>query len=331
MKGDTSGTSDHISRRSAARRSRAAERSASIADQTSPERDDSDAASDQVAPDKDQASADHDRRPESETAEEAYEAARTARQTNTVLRLAGRLDRANAARLRDLSATERDQMAARRDEIARRRDTRTEAIDEAIVASDAPMDEKFERLRARAAADRRNAAEDRRKAARERGELKAELNSAHLDDLTGAYRREMGTLALRHEIERAQRSNGRFVIAFVDVDGMKQVNDRAGHAAGDHVLKTLVWQMRSSLRSFDPVVRYGGDEFIAGLGGITIGEAGERFEEIDRAVRRDVGVGVSVGLAEWQTDETLDQLTARADAALLEAKARRPGKAAAAV
>ena len=222
-------------------------------------------------------------------------------------------------------------MAARRDEIARRRDTRTEAIDEAIVASDAPMDEKFERLRARAAADRRNAAEDRRKAARERGELKAELNSAHLDDLTGAYRREMGTLALRHEIERAQRSNGRFVIAFVDVDGMKQVNDRAGHAAGDHVLKTLVWQMRSSLRSFDPVVRYGGDEFIAGLGGITIGEAGERFEEIDRAVRRDVGVGVSVGLAEWQTDETLDQLTARADAALLEAKARRPGKAAAAV
>jgi len=187
------------------------------------------------------------------------------------------------------------------------------------------MDEKLERLRARAAADRRNAAQDRNEAAIERAELEAELHSAHLDDLTGAYRRETGTLALIHEIERARRGNGRFVIAFVDIDSMKQVNDRDGHAAGDHVLKTLVWHMRSNLRSFDPVVRYGGDEFIAGLGGIPIGEVASRFEEIDQSVRRDVGVGISVGLAELEPDDTLELLTARADAALLDAKTRRPG------
>jgi len=46
---------------------------------------------------------------------------------------------------------------------------------------------------------------------------------------------------------------------------MKQVNDRDGHAAGDHVLKTLVWTMRSNLRSFDPIVRYGATSSCAAL------------------------------------------------------------------
>ncbi len=161
-------------------------------------------------------------------------------------------------------------------------------------------------------------------AALERARLEAELNSAHLDDLTGAYRREIGALALTHEIDRARRGDGRFVIAFVDIDGMKQVNDRDGYAAGDQVLKTLVWHMRSNLRSFDPVVRYGGDEFIAGLSGVAIEEVGRRFATIDQSVRSAVGVGISVGLAELEPDETLDQLTARADAALLVAKHRAP-------
>ena len=67
----------------------------------------------------------------------------------------------------------------------------------------------------------------------------AALEQAHLDDLTGLYRREMGTLALTNEIDRARRGDGRFVVAFVDVDGLKRVNDRDGHAAGDHVLRTL--------------------------------------------------------------------------------------------
>ena len=79
--------------------------------------------------------------------------------------------------------------------------------------------------RARAAADRERAAKDRAEASRERARLEAELRSAHLDELTGAYRREMGQLALSHEIDRARRSDGRFVVAFVDVDRLKDVND----------------------------------------------------------------------------------------------------------
>ena len=107
---------------------------------------------------------------------------------------------------------------------------------------------------------------------------------------------------------------------------MKLVNDRDGHAAGDHVLKTLVWTIRSNLRSFDPVVRYGGDEFVCGLGGADLDEVERRFDQIDRSVRDEVGVGISVGLAALAADETLDELTARADLSLLDAKKRRGDK-----
>jgi GGDEF domain-containing protein len=126
--------------------------------------------------------------------------------------------------------------------------------------------------------------------------LASELLSANLDDLTGAFRREMGRLVLNHEIDRARRGDGRFVIVFADVDGLKRVNDRDGHAAGDHVLETVVWTVRSNLRSFDPIVRYGGDEFVCGLGGVDHDVVARRFEVIDRSVQSDVGVGISVGL-----------------------------------
>jgi diguanylate cyclase (GGDEF)-like protein len=151
----------------------------------------------------------------------------------------------------------------------------------------------------------------------------AALEQAHLDDLTGLYRREMGALALTKEIERARRADGRFVVAFIDVDGLKGVNDRDGHAAGDHVLRTLAAAIRSNLRSFDPIVRYGGDEFVCGLGGIDPESVDRRFRAIDRSLREAVGVGISVGLASLARGDTVDKLIARADAALLDRKARR--------
>ena len=132
----------------------------------------------------------------------------------------------------------------------------------------------------------------------------------------------MGRLALSHEIDRARRSDGRFVLAFIDVDRLKAVNDRDGHAAGDRVLQTVVREIRTRLRSFDPIVRYGGDEFVCGLGGTDIAEAKRRFEAIGRAIEADVSVGISVGLAALAPDDTAERLTERADAAMLEIKAR---------
>jgi diguanylate cyclase (GGDEF)-like protein len=296
----------------------------SDADQTASERDDADASSDQFASDLDQASADREHEAGTKTRDEAgYEASRTARESRTIGRLASHAHRSTTAKMRANTAEARDVASNERDELSTRREARAKLAEQTIVASNAPTLEKFERLRAQAAADRRRAAADRARAAAERARLEAEIHTAHLDELTGAYRREMGTLALRHEIDRARRAKSGFVVAFVDVDGLKQVNDTAGHAMGDNVLKTLVWHIRTNLRSFDPVMRYGGDEFVAGLAGVGVEEVVRRFAVIGRSVRQDVGVSISFGIAQLEPEESLESLTERADAALLEAKAHR--------
>jgi diguanylate cyclase (GGDEF)-like protein len=176
--------------------------------------------------------------------------------------------------------------------------------------------------RQHAAADRQRAARDRANAAREKSGLEAALHSAHLDELTGAYRREMGRMALNQEIDRARRADGRLVVAFVDVDGLKDLNDRGGHAAGDRALQTVVTAIRTRLRSFDPITRYGGDEFVCGLGGTDVAEAERRFASIGAAIEVDAGVGISVGLVALVEGDDADQLTERADIAMLRVKAR---------
>ena len=133
----------------------------------------------------------------------------------------------------------------------------------------------------------------------------------------------MGRLALRNEIERARRSDGKFVIAFIDVDGLKGVNDRDGHAAGDRILRTLAATMRANLRAYDPIVRFGGDEFICGISSVDPGEVQHRIGVIDQSLRNATGVGITAGLASLTSNESLDELTARADAALIEAKRNR--------
>ena len=181
--------------------------------------------------------------------------------------------------------------------------------------------------RQRAAEDRERAARDRANAAREKSGLQAALRSAHLDELTGAYRREMGRMAMSLEIDRARRADGRLVVAFVDVDGLKDLNDRAGHAAGDRALQTVVTAIRRRLRSFDPITRYGGDEFVCGLGGTDVAEAKRRFALIGAAIKAGVGVGISVGLVALAEGDDADQLTERADIAMLRVKARHHARA----
>jgi diguanylate cyclase (GGDEF)-like protein len=165
-------------------------------------------------------------------------------------------------------------------------------------------------------AERARIARDRGRASSDRAQLEAELLVVHRDDLTGAYRRNSGRLALANEIDRARRADGRFVVAFVDVDDLKGINDRLGHAAGDEALMSVVKATRQHLRSFDPIVRYGGDEFVAGIGGADIDEVGRRFGVIQSTLRQAADIGISVGLAELRDDDTVDALMARADEAL---------------
>lgn len=309
-----------------------ADQTHSDADQTASALDQSIAERDQRASDRDQEAADRNRAagPHTLADELAYDSSRDERNRDTYERLGNRLNRLDAAGARDLTAGSRDRTSDERDQGGRARDSRIAEQMRASTEPDLSLLRQLDELRvraaedrARAAADRARAARDRANAARERSRLEAELRSAHLDFLTGAYRREMGRMALSHEIDRAQRSDGRFIVAFVDVDGLKAVNDRDGHPAGDRVLQAVVDAMRRQLRSFDPIIRYGGDEFVCGIGGTDLEEAERRFEAIDAAIEAEVHVSISVGLAEYTAGDNADRLTERADVAMLEGRAAR--------
>ena len=148
--------------------------------------------------------------------------------------------------------------------------------------------------RARAAADREQATRDREQAARDRLEAEADrvallrqLAASETDPLTGARTRAAGLADVDNEIDRAGRTTGILSIAYVDVVGLKATNDGRGHAAGDALLQRVVGTMRSHLRSYDSIVRLGGDEFLCVMSGTTVEEARERFVAVQTMLGED--------------------------------------------
>lgn len=209
------------------------------------------------------------------------------------------------------AAEVRAQAAADREFAAADRDRATVDRDEAVAD------------RARAASDRQHAAMDREHAATDRREARAELKRAHTDVLTGAYRRGAGEIALQVEVDRARRSGEGLVMAYVDVDGLKATNDRDGHAAGDARLRDVANTIRSRMRSYEPIVRYGGDEFLCSIAGVDLPAVRARFDEMGSVLRdRDYPGSMSVGLAQMRVDDTLPELINRADDALVELRGR---------
>jgi diguanylate cyclase (GGDEF)-like protein len=235
---------------------------------------------------------------------------------------------------RDEAARSRDLMAAARDLAADTRDEEGERIDAALSADDAcGLPARRLRLagatarrharadRIHAAKDRLLAAEDRISADAYRGQVGIALERAHSDGLTGAQMRDLGRDTLEHEIERSRRSGEPFVLAFVDVDGLKQLNDRDGHAAGDALLKGVVAALSAGRRSYDAIVRIGGDEFLCGFTNTDLTASRRRIEEIRDSLERTHAQGsISAGLAILGDGDTLEKLIARADADMYSGK-----------
>jgi diguanylate cyclase (GGDEF)-like protein len=177
--------------------------------------------------------------------------------------------------------------------------------------------------RVRASDERQEAARDRAEAARLRAESATELKSAATDELTGVWTRKFGLQELSHELERANRTGGVLIVAFIDVDGLKQVNDSKGHVAGDALLRLAGETLLASVRPYDVVVRYGGDEFVCGMSNLSVTEATQRFVNVADALRAvDSEHSITFGIAAALPGDGLVALIARADAQLLEA--RRP-------
>ena len=148
-------------------------------------------------------------------------------------------------------------------------------------------------------------------------------SEATTDDLTGALRRGPGMAELSREVDRARRNgNSGVVVGFIDVDGLKAVNDADGHAAGDELLRFVVRAVRERIRSYDILFRYGGDEFVCVLLGVTREQAERTFTDIsNRLVSETGGRTVSIGLAELREGDTAETLIAGADAALYRRRA----------
>lgn len=118
-------------------------------------------------------------------------------------------------------------------------------------------------------------------------------------------------------MDRTLRSQEDLVLAFIDVDGLKHVNDQDGHTAGDTLLRAVARCVREEFRSYDLVVRYGGDEFVCALTGDGMPSVSERFARVQtRLTSIASGATISVGLSQRHDDDTIELLIDRADAAL---------------
>jgi diguanylate cyclase (GGDEF)-like protein len=228
-------------------------------------------------------------------------------------------DRDQRAEDRDAGAEAHDQESETRDERGDARDQRAEARDVAAISDRAAA---F-RDRRGAASDRIQAAHDREAAAGDRVISARERAVSSIDELTGAHRRDAGTLELEREIARAKRTHQPLVIAFIDVDGLKARNDVFGHAAGDQLLRRTVNSLRTHLRSYDLIVRFGGDEFVSALLDLSLSEAAKRFENINLDLAETEHGSITVGLAELRLEDSLEGLIARADEALYRERKQR--------
>ena len=149
----------------------------------------------------------------------------------------------------------------------------------------------------------------------ERGELQ---RSARTDGLTGLPNRTAFEDSLRREMNRATRLSTPLTVALLDLDGFKQLNDTAGHAAGDAALRAAADRWSHALRSIDVLSRYGGDEFAVLLPNCDLAQAEEVLDRM-RAGTPD-GLGASIGVTQWQPRETAEELVGRADTALYASK-----------
>lgn len=162
--------------------------------------------------------------------------------------------------------------------------------------------------------------------------LEALQELAQHDELTGLVNRHEVFRQIERSISGPARTGTRLAMLFCDLDGFKDVNDRLGHIAGDELLRAVARRLQRAVRSGDVVARIGGDELLVVLNGVRdLDDAVSIAEKLRAEVRRPtpvsggmVTVSASVGVAMAEPGEGVDDIVARADGAMYDAK--RSGK-----
>ena len=152
---------------------------------------------------------------------------------------------------------------------------------------------------------------------------------ARTDSLTGCNNRRYGLEMLDRQIKLSHRSKSPLLLAFLDIDGFKAINDTFGHEEGDKVLKEVVKLLKSTLREIDVVCRMGGDEFLLIFPDSSLQDASlikERFDknlvQLNQTLKKPYKIALSIGLSEYNPDNPLpmDELIRIADQKMYEEK-----------
>ena len=157
----------------------------------------------------------------------------------------------------------------------------------------------------------------------------ASKEQAMRDPLTGLFNRGAVLDALQRECSRTDRTHGTFGVIMLDVDHFKAINDTHGHLVGDGVLREVASRLRSSLRTYDSIGRFGGEEFLVIAPECSAPAAQELAERLRRCVcdspivysGRTLTVTISLGVSCGAGSPARDRLLLGADEALYAAKA----------
>ena len=161
-----------------------------------------------------------------------------------------------------------------------------------------------------------------------REHLEEQRQKALIDPLTGLPNRAAWSERLETEIAHWQQHGNSLLIAMLDLDHFKRINDSYGHLAGDKVLKIIAGELRKRLRPTDFIARFGGEEFVLLIPDTALPMGLKLVEKLRAAIEacpfhfkgEPVTVTVSVGISAFKSGERCEQVLKRADQALYRAK-----------
>lgn len=143
---------------------------------------------------------------------------------------------------------------------------------------------------------------------------------ATYDVMTGILNRHTGLEKLEKYFKKTKKNNGILIIAFIDINDLKYVNDKYSHEEGDKLIKNVVKIIEDKLKLEDIFLRFGGDEFILGFNRLNLLEVNLLFYEIEENLKKyddksktEYTHRISVGVVECQGNKTLDEYVNIAD------------------
>jgi diguanylate cyclase len=161
-----------------------------------------------------------------------------------------------------------------------------------------------------------------------RENLEEQRQKALIDPLTGLPNRAAWSERLEHEVAQWQQHGNSLLLAMLDLDHFKRINDNYGHLAGDRVLKLIASVLRKRLRGGDFIARFGGEEFVLLVPDTPLTSGVKLAEALRAAIEscpfhfkgEPVTVTVSMGMTAFKPGEHSDSVLKRADQALYRAK-----------